>query len=397
VAENLARLRACATAQFADGAHGAARQDRHGQPNINLRDPAIYRIKHATHHNTGDALVHLPDVHLRAPDRGRAGEHHPLDLHAGIRGPAPVLRLAARAPGPRAACWPRPLPQQIRVRAPEPDLRGDQQAQADPAGGRRPRRGLGRPAHAHAGRHAPARLHAASIRRMAERTGASKTNIWIDYACWKARCATTWRGRRRARWRCSTRCRSKLTNWAEVFGRPSTAKPARRPAHPQRPELGQRHLPGPASCGSSARTSPRCRPRASSACSPGNKVRLKYGMVVECTGCEKDADGASPPCWPPWCPTPRAARRAPTRSRSRAPSPGSARTTRAGRDAPVRPPVHRGRSPMPAAATSARAEPGTAWRWSQGYVEPSLASGTAAPRPPGCSSSATATSSPTAS
>jgi glutaminyl-tRNA synthetase len=24
---------------------------------------------------------------------------------------------------------------------------------------------------------------------------------------------------------------------------------------------------------------------------PGNKVRLKYGMVVECTGCEKDASG----------------------------------------------------------------------------------------------------------
>ena len=24
---------------------------------------------------------------------------------------------------------------------------------------------------------------------------------------------------------------------------------------------------------------------------PGNKVRLKYGMVIECTGCEKDAAG----------------------------------------------------------------------------------------------------------
>ena len=24
---------------------------------------------------------------------------------------------------------------------------------------------------------------------------------------------------------------------------------------------------------------------------PGNKVRLKYGVIVECTGCEKDADG----------------------------------------------------------------------------------------------------------
>ncbi|MGC7986030.1 glutamate--tRNA ligase family protein, partial [Salmonella enterica] len=23
-------------------------------PNMNLRDPAIYRIRHATHHNTGD-------------------------------------------------------------------------------------------------------------------------------------------------------------------------------------------------------------------------------------------------------------------------------------------------------------------------------------------------------
>jgi hypothetical protein len=76
----------------------AARQDRHGSGNINLRDPAIYRIRQATHHNTGD-LVHLPDVHLRPPDRGRAGEHHPLDLHAGVRGPAPLLRLAAGAPG----------------------------------------------------------------------------------------------------------------------------------------------------------------------------------------------------------------------------------------------------------------------------------------------------------
>jgi glutaminyl-tRNA synthetase len=24
---------------------------------------------------------------------------------------------------------------------------------------------------------------------------------------------------------------------------------------------------------------------------PGNRTRLKYGYVIECTGCEKDADG----------------------------------------------------------------------------------------------------------
>jgi glutaminyl-tRNA synthetase len=47
----------------------------------------------------------------------------------------------------------------------------------------------------------------ASIRAMADGTGASKTNIWLDYACSKAACAPTWKARRRARWRCSTRCR----------------------------------------------------------------------------------------------------------------------------------------------------------------------------------------------
>ena len=29
-------------------------------PNINLRDPAIYRIRHATHHNTGDKWCVYP-------------------------------------------------------------------------------------------------------------------------------------------------------------------------------------------------------------------------------------------------------------------------------------------------------------------------------------------------
>jgi glutaminyl-tRNA synthetase len=33
------------------------------------------------------------------------------------------------------------------------------------------------------------------------------------------------------------------------------------------------------------------RARATSASFPGNKVRLRYGYVVECTGCDKDANG----------------------------------------------------------------------------------------------------------
>jgi glutaminyl-tRNA synthetase len=34
---------------------------------------------------------------------------------------------------------------------------------------------------------------------------------------------------------------------------------------------------------------PRALPDGSTA--PGNKVRLKYGVIIECTGCEKDAEG----------------------------------------------------------------------------------------------------------
>ena len=31
-------------------------------PNINMRDPIIYRVAHMTHHNTGDQMVYLSDV-----------------------------------------------------------------------------------------------------------------------------------------------------------------------------------------------------------------------------------------------------------------------------------------------------------------------------------------------
>ena len=36
------------------------------QPNINLRDPVMYRILHAHHHRTGRHLVHLSYVRLGA-------------------------------------------------------------------------------------------------------------------------------------------------------------------------------------------------------------------------------------------------------------------------------------------------------------------------------------------
>jgi glutaminyl-tRNA synthetase len=45
--------------EFADGAHVLRRRSTWPR-NINLRDPAIYRIRKATHHNTGDAWCIYP-------------------------------------------------------------------------------------------------------------------------------------------------------------------------------------------------------------------------------------------------------------------------------------------------------------------------------------------------
>jgi glutaminyl-tRNA synthetase len=93
-----------------------------------------------------------------------------------------------------------------------------------------------------------------------------------------------------------------LSNWADVFASAGHIEPCQAPAHPQHPELGMRQF------GLSAQVwierddfaeapekgffrlyPPKLQPDGSTV--PGNKVRLKYGMVVECTGCEKDAQG----------------------------------------------------------------------------------------------------------
>ena len=70
------------------------------------------------------------------------------------------------------------------------------------------------------------------------------------------------------------------------------AKSCFAPNHPQKPELGKRTLPLLARALDRARGLHRKRRRrATSGSSPGNSVRLRYGYVVKCTGCEKDADG----------------------------------------------------------------------------------------------------------
>jgi glutaminyl-tRNA synthetase len=60
VEENLdlfARMRA---GEFPDGAHVLRAKIDMASPNLNMRDPTIYRIRHASHHRTGDAWCIYP-------------------------------------------------------------------------------------------------------------------------------------------------------------------------------------------------------------------------------------------------------------------------------------------------------------------------------------------------
>ncbi len=74
VAENrelFARMRA---GEFADGEHVLRAKIDMGSPNINLRDPVLYRIRRATHQRTGDAwcMSRCTTLPTRFPMRSRA-------------------------------------------------------------------------------------------------------------------------------------------------------------------------------------------------------------------------------------------------------------------------------------------------------------------------------------
>src|SRR5439155_9969048 len=58
--ENLQRFREMRDGKHADGAMVLRAKIDMASPNINLRDPALYRIKRATHHNTGDTWCIYP-------------------------------------------------------------------------------------------------------------------------------------------------------------------------------------------------------------------------------------------------------------------------------------------------------------------------------------------------
>ena len=71
-AENLELFRRMRAGEFPDGAHVLRAAIDMASPNINMRDPTLYRIRHATHHRTGDAWLSIRPTTSRTRSRMRS-------------------------------------------------------------------------------------------------------------------------------------------------------------------------------------------------------------------------------------------------------------------------------------------------------------------------------------
>ncbi|MBL8349128.1 MAG: glutamine--tRNA ligase, partial [Burkholderiaceae bacterium] len=180
-AENLARFREMRDGLHADGSMVLRARIDMASPNINLRDPALYRIKRAHHHNTGDRWCIYPMYTYAHPieDALENITHSICTLEFEDQRPFYDWLLENLA---RLGLLAHPLPKQhefgrlnlsyvvtskrkLRALVEEGIVSGWDDPRMPTLFGMR-RRG-----------YTPA-----SVRAMADGTGASKTNIWLDYA-----------------------------------------------------------------------------------------------------------------------------------------------------------------------------------------------------------------------
>jgi glutaminyl-tRNA synthetase len=289
--QNLARLREMRDGQLADGAAVLRARIDMASPNINLRDPTLYRIKRQTHHNTGDTWCIYPMYTYAHPieDALENITHSICTLEFEDQRPFYDWLLERLADLGLLA---RPLPRQhefgrlnlsyvvtskrkLRELVQEGTVEGWDDPRMPTIFGMR-RRG-----------YTPA-----SIRAMADGSGASKTNIWLDYSVLDGCLRNDLEGQAPRAMAVLDPVKLVLDNWAEVFGASAHIEACQAPVHPHLPELGQRHFGLGREVWIERDDYAAVPPKGFFRLFPGNKVRLKYGLVVECTGAETDGEGA---------------------------------------------------------------------------------------------------------
>ncbi|MDI4632212.1 glutamine--tRNA ligase/YqeY domain fusion protein [Pelomonas sp. V22] len=288
--ENLARFREMRDGQHADGAMVLRAKIDMASPNINMRDPALYRIRRATHHNTGDQWCIYPMYTFAHPieDALERITHSICTLEFEDQRPFYDWLLNALADGGLLA---RPLPHQyefgrmnltyvvtskrkLKQLVDEQHVTGWDDPRMPTLVGMR-RRG-----------YTPE-----SVRHMVESTGVTKTNSWLDYSVLDGYLRADLEGKAARASAVLDPVKLKLTNWAELFGSLEHKEACHAPAHPHVPELGTRHFTLGPEVWIEREDFQEVAPKGYHRLFPGNKARLKYGYIIECTGCEKDEAG----------------------------------------------------------------------------------------------------------
>jgi glutaminyl-tRNA synthetase len=283
--ENLDLFRRMRDGEFPEGAHVLRAKIDMASPNINLRDPVIYRIRRVPHHRTGDRWCVYPLYTFAHPieDAIENITHSVCTLEFEDQRPFYDWLLDALAD---AGIFARPLPQQIEFArlnltyvvlskrkliqlVDEGHVAGWDDPRLPTLIGAR-RRGF----------------TPEGFRLFAERIGVSKADSWIDMSVLEECMREHLNDAAERRVAVLDPLKLVITNYPA-----GESELCEAPNHPLKPELGRRHIPFSRELWIEREDFMEVPEKGFRRLYPGNMARLRYGYVVKCTGCEKDADG----------------------------------------------------------------------------------------------------------
>jgi glutaminyl-tRNA synthetase len=284
-AENLDLFRRMKAGEFADGSQVLRAKIDMASGNINLRDPAIYRIRRATHHNTGDTWCIYPMYTFAHPieDALENITHSICTLEFEDQRPFYDWLLERLAEG---GLLQRPLPQQIEFArlnlsyvvlskrkliqlVEEKHTEGWDDPRMPTLVGAR-RRGF----------------TPEGFRRFAEMIGVSKADSWIDMSVLEGCMRDDLNETAPRRIAVLDPVKLVIDNYPETQEELCEA-----PNHPQKPDWGKREIPFSKELWIEREDFTETPPKGYFRLFPGNTVRLRYGFVVKCTGCVRDDSG----------------------------------------------------------------------------------------------------------
>ena len=296
IEENLARFRQMRSGELADGAAVLRAKIDMASPNINMRDPAIYRIRRATHHHTGDAWCIYPMYTFAHPieDALEQITHSICTLEFEDQRPFYdwlMERLCASgllaAPSPKQYEFARlnltyvvTSKRKLAQLVTQDKVSGWDDPRMPTIVGLR-RRG-----------YTPE-----SLKLFAERIGVSKSDSWIDYSTLEGCLREDLENKAHRGMAVLDPVKLVLTNWGEAFGSDTYTEDCVQPALPHS-ALAEGQTPPPERVFKIGQQVwieredfEEVPPKGYKRLFPGNVVRLKGGYVIECTGCLRDATG----------------------------------------------------------------------------------------------------------